>query len=193
VIYLVRHGQTEFNLIKRYQGALDSPLTDQGVTQAGRIGALLAGLVRGDAWQMQASPQGRALRTAEIINQALGLPLTLEPRLREISLGEWDGLPIEEVRRRTPPGTTVWERQLHAPGGETFEALRDRVSDWLAETEGKMIVAVSHGMAGRIVRGLYAGLDREAMLKQDVPQDAIFRLSHGVVERIDCPASEAAE
>jgi broad specificity phosphatase PhoE len=191
VIYLVRHGQTEFNLARRYQGGLDSPLTPEGQLQARRIGDLLRDLLpSGDGWELVASPQGRARRTAEIINAALDLPVTHDERLREISLGDWDGLLIDEVRHKLPPGAGLWERQLHAPGGESFEAISTRIADWLAEVDGsgRRIVAVSHGMAGRVLRGLYGGFSRQAMLELDVPQDAVFRLADGRIERIDCPA-----
>lgn len=189
MIYLVRHGQTEFNLARRYQGGLDSALTDEGADQARRVGLLLQDLIgREPGWEIVSSPQGRARRTAQIINATLGLPAAHDPRLREISLGEWDGLPIDEVVHKLPPGAGVWERQLHAPGGETFEAISARIGDWLSELDGsgRRIVAVSHGMAGRVLRGLYAGLSRQAMLELPVPQDAVFRLSHGRIERIDC-------
>ncbi|MDX9999109.1 MAG: histidine phosphatase family protein [Phenylobacterium sp.] len=195
MIYLVRHGQTEFNLARRYQGALDSPLTDHGVRQAERVGRRLRILLEGESgWELVASPQGRARRTAEIVNAALGLPMSHDPRLREISLGEWDSLAIDEVVHKLPPGASVWERQLHAPGGEPFEAIAARVGEWLAEVDGsgRRIVAVSHGMAGRVLRGLYGGLSRQAMLELDVPQDAVFRLADGRIERIGCPAEASA-
>jgi probable phosphoglycerate mutase len=194
VIYLVRHGQTEFNLARRYQGALDSPLTEHGVRQAEQIGALLSGLLEGEPWTMVSSPQGRARRTAEIINARLGLPLGFDDRLREISLGSWDGLLIDEVVDKLPPGAGVWERQLHAPGGESFEAIAARIGDWLTDVDGagRRIVAVSHGMAGRVLRGLYGGLSRQAMLELDVPQDSVFRLAGGRIERIDCAAEAQA-
>lgn len=194
MIYLVRHGQTEFNLARRYQGGLDSPLTAQGHSQARRIGALLGELLDGEGWAMASSPQGRARRTAEIINEGLGLPLGFDPRLREISLGAWDGLLIDEVHDRAPPNVDVWERQLHAPGGESFEAIAARIADWLAEVDGsgRRIVAVSHGMAGRVLRGLYGGFSRQAMLELDVPQDAVFRLHEGRIERFDCPSEVQA-
>ena len=195
MIYLVRHGQTEFNLARRYQGGLDSPLTEAGADQARRVGALLRGLLADHAgWELVASPQGRARRTAAIINAQLGLPVTEDARLREISLGAWDGLPIDEVRHRSPPGAGIWERQLHAPGGESFEAISARIADWLAEVDGsgRRIVAVSHGMAGRVLRGLYGRFSRQAMLELDVPQDAVFRLHDGRIERFDCPSEVQA-
>ncbi|MFA5503397.1 MAG: histidine phosphatase family protein, partial [Bacilli bacterium] len=122
------------------------------------------------------------------------LPMSHDPRLREISLGEWDSLAIDEVVHKLPPGASVWERQLHAPGGEPFEAIAARVGEWLAEVDGsgRRIVAVSHGMAGRVLRGLYGGLSRQAMLELDVPQDAVFRLADGRIERIGCPAEASA-
>ena len=62
-----------------------------------------------------------------------------------------------------------------------------RLGDWLGEATagGRDLVVVSHGVAGRILRGLYAGLSREEALALDVPQDAVFRLEGGRVERID--------
>lgn len=195
MIYLVRHGQTEFNLARRYQGALDSDLTEHGVRQAERIGALLAGLLRDDqGWEIVSSPQGRARRTAEIINARLGLPLTFDERLREISLGSWDGLLQDEVAAMIPPGLAHWNRFFYSPDGETYEALAARLAGWLgwAAEPGRKVVAVSHGVSGRVLRGLYGGLSRQAMLELDVPQDAVFRLAEGRIERIDCPAEAQA-
>ena len=92
------------------------------------------------------------------------------------------------ARRKLPAGASLWERQFHAPGGERFEEISARIGSWLDEVEGsdRRIVAISHGMAGRVLRGLYAALDREAMLQLPVPQDAVFRLADRRIERIDC-------
>ena len=82
MIYLVRHGQTEFNSERRIQGRFDSPLTDLGVRQARAVGGLLRDLVREpEGWRLVASPLGRAHATAEIVAQRLGLPgFVLEDR-----------------------------------------------------------------------------------------------------------------
>src|SRR5690349_5479733 len=94
MLYLVRHGQTEFNVEGRYQGALDSALTELGVSQAKAMGRLLKTLI-GDpvGWEMIVSPQGRAVHTARLLCEASGFAVdhAVEPRIREISLGEWDG------------------------------------------------------------------------------------------------------
>lgn len=190
-LYLVRHGQTEFNLAGRYQGALDSPLTALGVTQAGRMGALLATLVDPDT-PMVCSPLGRARHTAEIIAGAARLSSPMfDPRLVEVSLGVWDGLTDEDIDFAFPgarDGSSRWDWHFASPDGERYETMVARLGEWLAEATAseEPRVAVSHGVAGRIIRGLYAGLDRDEALKLDVPQDAVFRLAEGRIERIDC-------
>jgi len=190
-LYLVRHGQTEFNAAGRYQGRLDSPLTALGRSQAERVGTLIATLVP-PGTRIVSSPLGRALSTATIIAQAAALPTPeTDARLVEISLGRWDGMTDEDIEFTHPgarDGTDRWNWHFASPDGETYEQMAARAGAWLAEATALTtpLVAVSHGVTGRMLRGLYAGLDRETALKQDVPQDAVFRLSGGRVERIDC-------
>lgn len=190
-LYLVRHGQTEFNAAGRYQGWLDSPLTALGRAQAARVGATIATLVpRGTA--IVSSPLGRAIATARIIAEIAGLatPET-DDRLAEISLGRWDGMTDEDIEFTHPgsrDGSDRWNWYFASPDGETWEEITARASGWLAEATASKppLVVVSHGVTGRVLRGLYAGLDRDTAQRQDVPQDAVFRLSDGRVDRIDC-------
>ena len=192
MIYLVRHGQTEFNRERRIQGHNDSPLTELGVRQARAVGRLLADLI-GDplGWRIVSSPLGRAKSTAEIIAGLVkGPQVELDDRLMEISWGSSDGRLRSELEAEHPEtfGRTGWA--FDAPtGGESYEAVQARVADWLAslppEPE-RRVIAISHGISGRVLRGLYANLDRDRAGQQDVPQDAIFLLQHGGVGRIDC-------
>src|SRR5690242_580485 len=101
-IFLVRHGETEWNLARRYQGWSDSPLTPAGIAQAEAMGRRLCQLPEAAEAEIVASPLGRARRTAEIIAECLGrqTPPRLDERLREISIGSWDGLSRREVRSR---------------------------------------------------------------------------------------------
>jgi broad specificity phosphatase PhoE len=195
VIYLARHGQTEFNVARRYQGQGDSPLTARGEIQARRMGERLAGLIPDlSGWRLATSPLGRARRTAEIIAEALGgrLPLEVDPRLAEVSMGEWDGLTFEEVEARRPRYVEHCERHFHGPGGETFDGLARRLSDWLSDAGAQgRVIAVSHGVTGRVLRGLYGGLPRTRMLRLDAPQDALHLLEGGKVRRIACEPVEA--
>ena len=190
MIYLVRHGQTESNLARRYQGASDSPLTALGQAQARRMGELLGRLVPDTTdWRMVVSPLGRAQQTAAIILEAMGGGLipSLEPRVAEASMGSWDGLSLDELEAKRPDDIPYPERYFQSPDGESFEGVWNRLADWLGSVaEEEKVILVSHGLAGRVLRGIYGGLPRESLLTLPVPQDAIFALSGGVITQIDC-------
>jgi broad specificity phosphatase PhoE len=190
MIYLVRHGQTVFNAEGRLQGHVDSPLTELGRDQARQAGAALARLTDGGTgWRIISSPLGRAQDTAEAIRQALGAPaIETDDRLIELSWGEWDGRLRAEMRASNPEafGDSGWS--FRVPKGEPFEAVAGRMRSWLADLPPepqRRIIAVSHGVAGRVLRGVYADLDRETTVSQAVPQDATFRLAGGTITRID--------
>lgn len=191
MIYLVRHGQTEFNRERRIQGHVDSPLTELGVRQAKAVGRLLCDLIREPrGWRIVSSPLGRARSTAEIVSRKLGgLPVELDDRLKEMSWGAHDGRLRAELEAEHPEtfGRTGWA--FDAATGESYDDVAARVGAWLAdlppEPERK-VIAVSHGVSGRVLRGLYANLPRDLAGQQDVPQDAVFLLQHGGVGRIDC-------
>ena len=192
MIWLIRHGQTEFNASGRIQGAKDSPLTALGVEQGKRIGARLREVAPKNA-RIVASPLGRTQHTARLIREASGLAAQIETdaRLAEISLGEWDGMLRADIRKFAPDfdaGAGRWNWFFEAPGGDSYEALTDRLGGWLedARAHGGPIVAVSHGVAGRILRGLFLHLPRDEALMLDIPQDAFFGLSQGRIERIEC-------
>jgi broad specificity phosphatase PhoE len=185
-ILLVRHGETEWNRARRYQGWSDSPLTTRGVAQAEAIGRRLGDLPEIAAAAIVASPLGRARRTAEIIAACLGrlVPPRLDDRLREISLGAWDGLDRREIRARMGTGFAEYEWYFHTPDGERYDGFAGRIADWLGEARDGPVIVVSHGVVTRVLRGLYAGLPRAAALRLPVPQDCIFRLAGGAIEEI---------
>jgi probable phosphoglycerate mutase len=191
MIYLIRHGRTEFNLEGRFQGHGDSPLTDLGLQQAQANGALLKRLIDDPSgWRLDCSPLGRAAHTARIIAEVAGLAAPIpDDRLREVALGSWEGLTEEDISIAYPGaarGATRYDIFFRSPDGEGFEALRARLKSWLDEAlaDPRPRIAVSHGVAGRVLRGLYAGLDREVMLRLPAPQDSVFRLEHGRIEQI---------
>jgi probable phosphoglycerate mutase len=190
VIYLARHGETEWNVARRFQGQQDSPLTERGRGQARAMGELVRDLIRqGEGWRLVSSPLGRAWATANQIARASGLAVELDERLAEVSCGDWEGLLREDVIAEHGESLSGGELIFRGPGGETYEQVLARVESFLAdlppEPERRMVV-VSHGASGRVLRGLYAGLPKHDVLTLDVPQDAIFRLARGNIHRLDC-------
>ncbi len=149
------------------------------------MAAILADQVElGPQPQLVTSPQGRAVETARILADRLGIAdVRVDPRLAEVSLGSWDGLTEAEVMQRWPTALRPGERwYFRSPDGESWDAVVARVSAWLDDWIRRgPLVAVSHGLTGRILRGLYAGLTQDAALTQPVPQDRAFRLRDGQV------------
>jgi probable phosphoglycerate mutase len=192
LIFLIRHGQTDFNAEGRLQGRLDSRLTELGQTQARRMAEQLRPFVEEHPdWEVICSPSLRTRETARIVCEALGLECerAIEPRIAEVSVGDWEGLTREDLERIAPGvfGSPGW--LCMAPGGETYPAMAERLGGWLAEIDeacGRRRLVVSHGVAGRILRHLYLKApDDQLWTTPHPPQDAVFRLYRGTVGRID--------
>lgn len=188
MIWLVRHGQTDFNRDGRLQGRIDSPLTELGLSQAARVGAFFAGRIGdGGAWRLVASPLGRAAHTARIIGAATGLTPELDERIMELSIGSWEGLARDEIEALRPDlaGAPFF---MHSPDGEPWDVAAGRVSSFLADHQGETnVIAVSHAGCGKVIRGVQMGLSLEAVRGLDTPQDAVYALTPGAMQRHDCP------
>jgi broad specificity phosphatase PhoE len=190
-LLLVRHGETEWNLARRYQGWSDSPLTERGLAQAEAIGRYLCTHPDAAGAAIVASPIGRARRTAEIIRESLDRsePLRFDDRLRELSFGAWDGFTRAEIAALRPAAFDNERRHewyFATPDGETYQVFAGRVGAWLAEAtaEDRPLIVVTHGVVTRILRGLYTGLSPAEAMRLPVPQDRIYRLAGGMVEEI---------
>jgi broad specificity phosphatase PhoE len=199
MIYLIRHGQTEMNRVGRFQGRLDSPLTPLGEAQARRVGARLKALADeiGGDWAIDASPLGRTRRTAELVAEAMGTAVRRhDPRLAEVDFGPWEGLTRDQIEALRPDLAGATAFFLRCPDGESYEALSARVRSWMAEADAaaEHRVAVTHAGVGRMMRGICLGLTLDEIRALDTPQDVVFGLHRGEVERIACAAlpSEAA-
>jgi broad specificity phosphatase PhoE len=191
MIYLLRHGETLGNSEGRFQGRLESPLSERGVAQARAVGARLAALAAAEPgdWTMQTSPLGRARQTAAIVAEVMGLPEPrIEPRLIEADYGALEGLTRPEVDVRWPHLAGYIGVFAHAPDGEGLAALDARAADWLAERadDPRRIVAVAHASIGRAIRGAYVGAPFEDYRHFETPQDAFHRLHAGRIERVEC-------
>ncbi len=139
-VLVLRHGQSEWNAVHRWQGVADSPLTELGRNQAIETAWTLAGLdvTFSSIWSSDLS---RAHETAAIIGDALALgPPTLEPRLREAHAGEWEGLTPDEIEVSWPG----WLEQHHRPPSfEPFDTVVARTVDALHHIAGRTIGAAA--------------------------------------------------
>jgi 2,3-bisphosphoglycerate-dependent phosphoglycerate mutase/probable phosphoglycerate mutase len=154
-IWLVRHGQTELNKARRYQGASDSPLTPYGQQQ---VAALAARLRRMPFRAVVASPCGRAQATAEAIVGARELLFADDARWAEVNHGRWEGLTYAEVRARYPHEAGArFADALHgrASGGESLAEVAQRVGDgWRAllhANPGGRVLVVTHATPIQLV------------------------------------------
>ncbi|HET9222901.1 MAG TPA: histidine phosphatase family protein [Roseiflexaceae bacterium] len=154
-IWLVRHGQTELNRARRYQGAIDSPLTSYGLRQA----AALARRLRRIPFSVAlVSPALRAQVTAETILAERDVPIIEEPGWREASHGRWEGLTYREVRERFPAEASArFADALHGKpeGGESLAEVAERVVEgWralLGQFPGGRVLVVTHATPVQLV------------------------------------------
>ncbi len=162
-IVLWRHGQTAWNIERRFQGSLDVELTDTGVAQAHRAARLLAGL-RPDA--IIASDLKRVMATAAELSAVTGLTVDHHAGLRETYAGEWQGLTHEEIIERFGEQYAAWKRgePVRRGGGELESEVADRAAPVVLEAaeklpDGGTLVVVSHGGTIRTTIGRLLGLE----------------------------------
>jgi broad specificity phosphatase PhoE len=126
-LYLIRHGETPWNVEGRYQGQLDPPLTVKGRRQAQATAAELAEI---GFEAIYSSDLARARQTAEALAEKTGLLVRLDPRLREIQQGEWQGVLIDNIRAGWPVELEGWESrpwECPPPGGESLQQMQARL------------------------------------------------------------------
>jgi uncharacterized phosphatase len=172
LIYLVRHGETDWNLARRIQGSTDIPLNNTGRAQAAATGRLLA---RRDWDLVVASPLSRARETAQIIARELGMPEpTLLPEIVERQYGDAEGLDYEEIAERFPDDAPV-------PGRESREEVAARVIPAIVnlaeQNPGAAIIVVSHGGVIRSVLTSVAP-DDPAITGGRIRNGSVHSLSH---------------
>jgi probable phosphoglycerate mutase len=191
-LFLVRHGETEWNTQNRMQGHLDSELTERGRTQARRNGERLRTLLDGRPFRMVASPLGRCRTTANLIADELGIEssrIAYDDRLKEHGYGEWEGKThaharVADAERYAAREADRWN--VHAPGGESYASVASRLSAWLAEIQAEeTILIVSHGCAGRILRAIYAGLETHEIDSLPQAHDHIYHLTQRRVTTLE--------
>lgn len=174
-LYLARHGQTEWNVLGKKQGQLDSPLTAGGIEHARQQGLALRG--RG-VEQIYSSPLGRALRTAQIMSEVLDVRVVIIDALAEVHHGEFAGLTEDQLA--LDAHWAMRREQLYEwtfPGGESYRAADLRAAEAVSRILGASAmtaVIVAHEMIGRmLVRNLCDLSTTDALLRKH-PHGTIF-------------------
>ncbi len=195
-LYILRHGETEWNREARCQGNLDAPLTDLGRRQAAEQGEILRDQVlphvRGI--DVAVSPLGRTRTTWVLAAEAAGaadLPHRIEPRLAEVHMGVWQGRLRADILARDAVAQSmpnIFEMSLAAPAGEDFEALHARLVPFIQGLT-RPTICVTHGITSLMLRGLLRGLDRSDMAAQGHDQGVVYALADGE-ERILRPVMQ---
>ena len=159
-LLLVRHGETDWNRDRRFQGHADPPLNETGREQAH---ALAAELTSEGIELVYTSDLARAVETAEIVAARLGADVRSMRDLREIDVGEWQGLTWQEIEERYPDGARSWRARGYGwETGETYEELGDRVVAALrriaSDHPEERVLVVGHGGTIRATRAFIEGL-----------------------------------
>ncbi|MEJ8279304.1 histidine phosphatase family protein [Pseudonocardia spirodelae] len=159
---LLRHGQTEYNATGRMQGHLDTRLTDAGMAQAAAAAPLLAGC-RFD--RIVTSDLTRAHDTATTVAAATGLPLSVDKRLRETHLGDWQGRTVADIEAEDPGAIAAWrsDPRFTPPGGESrvdvvarsMPVVTELDTEFTDDPDERSVLLVAHG---GMIAGLVCGL-----------------------------------
>jgi broad specificity phosphatase PhoE len=180
-VLVARHGETDDNVVPRFQGWRDTPLNETGRRQAFALGRRLAEREQPIA-SLWASDLGRARETAEIAGAAIGLRPVLDWRLREGDRGRWEGALMDDVERAEPELYAAWMRDdpsFRFPGGESLRDQQVRVLSSLHDIHARgplPALAVCHGGCIRVVLALTDPRGLEAFHSFDVPNTAVQSL-----------------
>ena len=174
-LILIRHGETDWNIEGRYTGQSDVPLNACGLEQADSLAKQLQGK-KIDA--IYSSDLRRAHQTAKALAESRGTRLLIDPRLREIHQGEWEGMLFKDIRASY---SQAWEQRerdpllVAPPGGETVGQVRTRVlealRDILHQHPDSHLAIVSHGLVLALIKVHIAGLPIETVWDH-IPQNA---------------------
>ncbi len=188
-IILLRHGETLWNTEQRFQGHRDSSLTQRGIEQAKNSGFTLQRTM-GKTTRLVCSPLGRCRQTVAEIARVIEFDadqIEYDERVKERSFGQWEGHTLSDVKTNDAQSYRLTQENrwdVPPPDGESYAMVAKRLSSWLNDIQGQSVVLVSHGCAGRILRGIYAGLTPEEMYSLDEPHEAIYKLENNKICRV---------
>ena len=167
ILYVTRHGETDYNVQNRYTGSTDIPLNSNGLRQAEELACSLSSM---EFDVIVSSPLLRAKQTAEAVSKVLNMPVVFVDDFAEICVGVYEGLTRQEVQAQYPD---VWAKLASrtpddAPtGGESHRAFDARIASGIAKLKAeyseRKVLLVCHAFAARVINRQLAGLSFEDM------------------------------
>jgi len=184
-IILFRHGQTKWNVEGRYQGQLNSNLTDLGKEQAKENALKIAKILNlNEPYKFFSSPLGRAKESAFIIAETLGIDkgkIIFDENIQEVHYGIFEGktkqfCKTEHNKEFEEREANKWDYLLDG-GGESYEMVTKRINVWLKSIQNEtLVVLVAHEMINRALRGIYCAYSREKMLNLRQNNNVVLKL-----------------
>ena len=185
ILYVIRHGQTDWNAERRLQGQKDIDLNAIGREQARQNGVDLREILsfENQPFDFVASPLRRTRETMEIAREAMGLPpkdYRTDERLVEVSFGAWEGFTLKELKATEPERLAErkagkWDFIPPGEDAESYEILSWRVGSWLTSVE-RPTVCVTHGGVIRSLFRLIGDVAKEEAAEIPIPQDCILKV-----------------
>lgn len=169
-LYIVRHGETEWNAAGRIQGRLDSRLTEKGRRYAAMLGEKLQ---ETEFIRIISSPSSRALQTAKLIKGDRDIPVFQDERIMEMALGPWQGMTLSEIQLQYPKEYewfTTRPELYQIIGAESFFDMKKRAEDFLSELQnspfsGNLLI-VTHGLFIKILLAVVKGIEIKEIWKE---------------------------
>tara|TARA_R110000751_G_scaffold10055_2_gene37345 strand:- start:181557 stop:182162 length:606 start_codon:yes stop_codon:yes gene_type:complete len=194
LIYVIRHGETDWNLEARLQGTQDIPLNATGRRQASYNGQNLKDILGKDVskFDFVASPMKRTRETMELVRKSMSLEAgdyRLDDRLIEVSFGDWEGHTLDELAVHVPDrvkqrSNDKWNFIPPGENAESYEILAWRIGAWLKDVTSPT-VCVSHGGVIRTLFHLIAGTPGNEAADLPTPQDRILKIEGDSIQWID--------
>jgi len=184
-VYLVRHGQTAWNLEEVFRGRMDIPLDETGKKEVHLAGEALKDET---LHAIYSSPLSRSMETAENIAKFQNIPVTPLESIIDISYGEWEGVSLVEVQKKYPDLYGLWLKEPHNitfPGGESLKQVRVRtrnaIDDLLEKHKDENIALVAHRVPNKVICCSLLGIDNSNFwrIQQDTASTNLFVYKDG--------------
>lgn len=184
-VYVVRHGQTAWNLEEVFRGRMDIPLDETGKKEVHLAGEALKDET---LHAIYSSPLSRSMETAENIAKFQNIEVKPLEAIIDISYGEWEGVSLAEVQKKYPDLCALWLKEPHKvrfPNGESLEQVRVRtqnaIENLLEKHENENIALVAHRVPNKVISCALLGIDNSNFwrIQQDTASTNLFIYKEG--------------